>query len=84
MSVEVAKAAQTLEEAKEEASMYSPKNVKTEPLADGWLMTFVHDAATERSELLVLDAADPKGPPVASVALPTRIPLGFHGNWVPD
>ncbi len=51
---------------------------------DGWLMTFVHDAATERSELLVLDAADPKGPPVATVALPTRIPLGFHGNWVPD
>lgn len=51
---------------------------------DGWLMSLVHDAATDRSELVVLDAADPAGPAVASVALPTRVPLGFHGNWVPD
>jgi carotenoid cleavage dioxygenase-like enzyme len=51
---------------------------------DGWLMTFVHDAATDRSELLVLPAADPASGPVARVLLPTRVPAGFHGNWVPD
>lgn len=51
---------------------------------DGWLMTLVHDAATDRSELLVLPAADPADGPVARVLLPNRVPLGFHGNWVPD
>jgi carotenoid cleavage dioxygenase-like enzyme len=24
------------------------------------------------------------GEPVARVQLPARIPLGFHGNWIPD
>ena len=51
---------------------------------DGWLLSLVHDAATERSELIVLPAADPAGGPVARVLLPNRVPLGFHGNWVPD
>lgn len=40
MSIEVAKTPQTLEEAQEDAKMYSPTNVKTETLADGWLLTF--------------------------------------------
>ena len=51
---------------------------------DGWLLSLVHDAATERSELVVLPAADPADGPVARLLLPTRVPLGFHGNWVPD
>ncbi|MGH3276173.1 MAG: carotenoid oxygenase family protein, partial [Streptosporangiaceae bacterium] len=24
------------------------------------------------------------GEPVARVHLPARIPLGFHGSWIPD
>ncbi|MGK2950639.1 MAG: carotenoid oxygenase family protein, partial [Acidimicrobiales bacterium] len=51
---------------------------------DGWLMALVHDAATDRSELVVLPAADPGSGPEARVLLPTRVPVGFHGNWVPD
>jgi carotenoid cleavage dioxygenase len=51
---------------------------------DGWLMTLVHDAGTDRSELVVLPAADPADGPIARVLLPNRVPLGFHGNWVPD
>jgi carotenoid cleavage dioxygenase len=51
---------------------------------DGWLMTLVYDAGADRSELLVLSAADPGDGPVARVLLPNRVPLGFHGNWVPD
>jgi carotenoid cleavage dioxygenase-like enzyme len=51
---------------------------------DGWLLTFVHDLDTDRSELVVLPAAEPSAGPVARVLLPNRIPLGFHGNWVPD
>lgn len=51
---------------------------------DGWLMALVHDAATDRSELLVLDASAPAEDPVARVQLPARVPVGFHGNWVPS
>ena len=51
---------------------------------DGWLMALVHDADTDRSELLVLPAEDPSSGPVAAVELPTRVPVGFHGNWVED
>jgi carotenoid cleavage dioxygenase len=47
-------------------------------------MSLVHDAATDRSELVVLAAADPSAGPVARVLLPTRVPVGFHGNWVAD
>lgn len=50
---------------------------------DGWYLTLVHDAETDRSELVVLDASAPGEGPVARVHLPTRIPLGFHGNWIP-
>jgi carotenoid cleavage dioxygenase len=47
-------------------------------------MALVHDAASDTSELLVLPAEDPSAGPVASVELPTRVPVGFHGNWVGD
>jgi carotenoid cleavage dioxygenase len=50
----------------------------------GWLLTYLHDAATDRSELVILDAADICAPPVASIELPQRVPFGFHGSWVPD
>ncbi len=51
---------------------------------DGWILTLVYDRATDRSEMVVL-AADAFGDaPVASVSLPTRVPFGFHGSWVPD
>ncbi len=52
---------------------------------DGWLVTFVHDLGAGTAELVVLDAGDfdTRGY-VARVALPQRVPFGFHGNWVPD
>lgn len=40
MTVEVAKTPQSLDEAKSDASMYSPKNLKEEKLADGYVLTF--------------------------------------------
>ena len=51
---------------------------------DDWVLTFVYDAGTDRSELVVLDGTDFTAPPVARVLLPGRVPYGFHGNWVPD
>ncbi|RBQ17886.1 dioxygenase [Spongiactinospora rosea] len=50
---------------------------------DGYLMTFVHDRATDRSHLAILNAADLAAPPLAEVHVPVRVPAGFHGNWIP-
>lgn len=50
---------------------------------DGWLLSLVLDTETDRTDLVVLDAGAPDAGPVATVQLPTRVPLGFHGNWVP-
>jgi carotenoid cleavage dioxygenase len=36
------------------------------------------------SQLLVLDATDVAGPPVAAVTLPRGVPSGFHGSWIDD
>ena len=51
---------------------------------DGWVFSLVYDAERDRSDLLVLNAADFTGEPQAVVHLPQRVPFGFHGNWVPD
>jgi carotenoid cleavage oxygenase len=51
---------------------------------DGWVLSIVYDAERDRSDLLVLNAADFTGEPQAIVHLPRRVPYGFHGNWVPD
>ncbi len=51
---------------------------------DGWLLTVVYDATTDGSELCILDAADLGRGEVARIAIPQRVPFGFHGNWVPD
>ncbi|HEX7353660.1 MAG TPA: carotenoid oxygenase family protein [Mycobacteriales bacterium] len=50
---------------------------------DGWLLTVVNDPERGAADLLVLNATDLTGEPQATVHLPARVPLGFHGNWVP-
>ena len=51
---------------------------------DGWVMALRLDRGADRSDLVVLDARDITGAPVATVHLPARVPAGFHGNWCPD
>jgi carotenoid cleavage dioxygenase len=48
---------------------------------DGWLLGFVTDRTTEQTDLVVLDARDVAGDPVARVRIPRRVPTGFHANW---
>lgn len=50
----------------------------------GWVLSHVHDARDGRSEVLVLDASDIAGAPVARIHMPRRVPFGFHGSWVAD
>lgn len=49
---------------------------------DGWLLVCVYRRATDTSDLVILDATDIEGEPIATVQLPRRIPAGFHGAWV--
>jgi len=51
---------------------------------EGWVLSVVHDAARDASDLVILDATSFAGPPVATVHLPVRVPFGFHGSWVPS
>jgi carotenoid cleavage dioxygenase len=51
---------------------------------EGYVMSFVHDARTNTSRFVILDAKDFAKPPLAEVPLPQRVPFGFHGNWIPD
>jgi carotenoid cleavage dioxygenase-like enzyme len=47
-------------------------------------MTYVSDLANGNAEVLILHSQDLSGGPVARIHIPQRVPLGFHGNWVPD
>jgi carotenoid cleavage dioxygenase len=51
---------------------------------DGYLMSYVHDPATDKSDLIILDAKAMANDPIAIIHLPTRVPAGFHGSWIAD
>jgi carotenoid cleavage dioxygenase len=50
---------------------------------DGWVISYVYDGTTDKADVVILDAQDFTGDPVATIHLPVRVPFGFHGNWVP-
>jgi YD repeat-containing protein len=50
---------------------------------DGWVLAVWYDDQRNRSEMVVLDARNFAGTPVARIKLQHRVPWGFHGNWVP-
>ncbi len=49
----------------------------------GYLVTFVVHEATGESEVHVLDAARVDDEPVCRLAVPVRVPTGYHTWWVP-
>jgi carotenoid cleavage dioxygenase-like enzyme len=51
---------------------------------DGWVLSYVYDAGSGTSDVVILHAQDLAGAPVATVHLPARVPFGFHGSWIPD
>lgn len=83
-----------LERGTTEVHEYGPGRVTLEPVFvpahekaaedEGWIMSYVYDATTDTSDVVILNAQDFTGEPVAVIALPQRVPFGFHGNWVPD
>lgn len=73
---------------------YGPDRMTLEPIFvrkpdalaedEGWIMSYVYDAARNLSDVVILDAQDFTGEPVATIRLPVRVPFGFHGEWVAD
>jgi len=51
---------------------------------EGWLLAYTYEPDSDTSDVVVLDAQNIAGEPLATVHLPRRVPFGFHGNWVPD
>ena len=50
--------------------------------SNGWYLGFAYDPARDGSDLVIIDASDFSGDPVARISLPRRVPYGFHGNWI--
>ena len=50
----------------------------------GFLLSYVYQPEIDQSEVLILNAQDMLGEPVARIQLPVRVPAGFHGNWISD
>jgi len=50
----------------------------------GWLIVLVFDAIHERTDIVVLDAANITNSPVAIVHLKHHIPFGLHGNFTTE
>ncbi|MFC4119707.1 carotenoid oxygenase family protein [Nonomuraea zeae] len=51
---------------------------------DGYVLAYVNNPARGAADLVILSAQDFTGEPVATVHLPARVPLGFHGSWIAD
>ncbi|CAM6098477.1 unnamed protein product [Calypogeia fissa] len=64
---------------------YVPKNPGREvDEDDGYLLNFVFDENTWKSEVIVIDAKTMSSEPVAVIELPSRVPYGFHGMFVSE
>jgi carotenoid cleavage dioxygenase-like enzyme len=48
---------------------------------DGYLISFVTDLETDRSECVIVDARDIEAGPVCRIMLPHRICSGTHATW---
>uniref|UniRef100_A0A7N0V706 Uncharacterized protein n=1 Tax=Kalanchoe fedtschenkoi TaxID=63787 RepID=A0A7N0V706_KALFE len=50
---------------------------------DGWIISFVHNEATDISQVYIVDAQSFLWEPVVKMSLPGRVPYGFHGSYMP-
>jgi carotenoid cleavage dioxygenase-like enzyme len=65
-------------------AVFVPSGARGRAEDDGWLLSIATRRDGGASRLLVLDATDVAGPPVAAVTLPRGVPSGFHGSWIDD
>ncbi|XP_041025900.1 9-cis-epoxycarotenoid dioxygenase NCED2, chloroplastic-like [Juglans microcarpa x Juglans regia] len=59
---------------------FLPRDPSSENEDDGYILAFVHDERTWKSELQIVNAMNLQLE--ASVKLPSRVPYGFHGTFI--
>lgn len=59
---------------------FLPREGSSEKEDDGYILAFVHDEKTGKSELQIVNAMNLQLE--ASVKLPSRVPYGFHGTYI--
>jgi carotenoid cleavage dioxygenase-like enzyme len=63
-------------------AVFVPSGSGTADESNGFYLGYVYDPERDGSDLVIVDASDFAGTPVARIKLPTRVPYGFHGNWI--
>jgi carotenoid cleavage dioxygenase len=63
-------------------AVYAPRQGGTDEL-DGYYIVYASDFDTNATSLLVFDAATFPSSPIATIAMPQRVPNGLHGSWFP-
>ncbi|MFF6918132.1 carotenoid oxygenase family protein [Streptomyces sp. NPDC012466] len=51
---------------------------------EGDAIAYMRNPGRGASDPPILAAPDFTGEPVGRIHLPGRVPLGFHGSWIPD
>ncbi|WP_102145454.1 carotenoid oxygenase family protein [Mycobacterium hubeiense] len=63
-------------------AVFVPSTAGPADESNGWYLGYLYDPQRDGSDLVILDASDFAGEPVAKIKLPQRVPYGFHGNWI--
>lgn len=63
-----------------EAAFAPKKNAKSED--DGYVISYIYNEQENKSELIILDAQHFELGPIARIAIPQRVPMGFHATWI--
>lgn len=54
---------------------------RSEQEDDGWILVLVYNAATDRSDVVILDSRDLTKGPLATLHLKNHVPYGLHGHF---
>lgn len=49
---------------------------------DGYIMLYMHDEDKDESQIFIYDAQKEAEQPICRLALPERVPYGFHAAWI--
>ena len=63
-------------------AVFVPSGTGAADESNGYYLGYVYDPERDGSDLVIVDASDFAGKPIDTIKMPTRVPYGFHGNWI--